>query len=89
MGITLLAQLASTNLGVSFKRLAPSGAEFNPLNRLKELPKQNVPAALQALALMARDGLRALSADRRQSAAASSAAVVDSIRRDRADRRVD
>ena len=52
MAITLVAQLASTNLGVSFKRLAPSGAKFNPLNRLKELPKQNVPAALQALALM-------------------------------------
>jgi flagellar biosynthetic protein FlhB len=52
LGITLLAQLVSTNLGISFKRLAPSGARFNPLNRLKELPKQNVPAALQALALM-------------------------------------
>ena len=52
MAITLVAQLASTNLGISFKRLAPSGAKFNPLNRLKELPKQNVPAALQALALM-------------------------------------
>ena len=52
MGITLAAQLASTNLGVSFKRLAPSVDEFNPLNRLKELPKQNLPAALQAVALM-------------------------------------
>ena len=52
-GITLAAQLASTNLGISFKRLAPSGARFNPLNKLKDLPKQNVPAAIQALALMA------------------------------------
>src|SRR3954452_2298266 len=50
--ITLLAQLVSTNMGISFKRLAPSGARFNPLNRLKDLPKQNMPAALQALALM-------------------------------------
>jgi flagellar biosynthetic protein FlhB len=53
LGITLAAQLASTNLGISFKRLAPSGARFNPLNKLKDLPKQNVPAAIQALALMA------------------------------------
>lgn len=53
LGITLAAQLASTNLGVSLKRLAPSGARFNPLNKLKDLPKQNVPAAIQALVLMA------------------------------------
>jgi flagellar biosynthesis protein FlhB len=53
LGITLLAQLIATNLGVSLKRLAPSGAKFNPINRLKELPKQNLPAALQALGVMA------------------------------------
>jgi flagellar biosynthetic protein FlhB len=53
LGITLVAQLASTNLGISFKRLAPSASRFNPLNKLKELPKQNLPAAIQALALMA------------------------------------
>jgi flagellar biosynthesis protein FlhB len=35
------------------KRLAPSFTRFNPMNRLKELPRQNIPAALQAMALMA------------------------------------
>jgi flagellar biosynthetic protein FlhB len=53
LAVTLAAQLASTNLGISVKRLAPSGARFNPLSKLKDLPKQNVPAAIQAFALMA------------------------------------
>ena len=56
LSITLLAQLLSTNMGISFKRLMPSGARFNPINRLKELPKQNIPAAIQAFALMAAMG---------------------------------
>jgi flagellar biosynthesis protein FlhB len=53
LALTLLAQLVSSNMGISLKRLAPSFTRFNPMNRLKELPKQNVPAALQAMALMA------------------------------------
>jgi flagellar biosynthetic protein FlhB len=39
-------------MGISLKRLAPSFDRFNPLKKLKELPRQNVPAAFQALALM-------------------------------------
>jgi flagellar biosynthesis protein FlhB len=53
MGITLLAQLASTNMGVSLKRLAPSADKFSPLARLKQIPRQNLPNALQAALLMA------------------------------------
>src|SRR4249920_3632932 len=47
LALTLLAQLVSSNMGVSLKRLAPSFTRFNPMNRLKELPRQNIPAALQ------------------------------------------
>jgi flagellar biosynthesis protein FlhB len=51
--LTFMVQLATTNLGISFKRLAPSGAKFNPLKKLKDLPGQNLPSALQALVLIA------------------------------------
>ncbi|HYP09256.1 MAG TPA: EscU/YscU/HrcU family type III secretion system export apparatus switch protein [Bryobacteraceae bacterium] len=53
VAFTVLLQLATTNMGVSFKRFAPTGAKFNPMKRLMELPKQNVPSAVQALVLMA------------------------------------
>lgn len=52
LAITLLAQLFSTNMGVSLKRMAPTVDRINPLKKLKDLPRQNVPAALQALGLM-------------------------------------
>jgi flagellar biosynthetic protein FlhB len=49
LAVTLLVQLASTNMGVSFQRLAPNFSKFNPMSRLKEIPRQNLPVALQAL----------------------------------------
>jgi flagellar biosynthetic protein FlhB len=52
ISLTMLVQLGTTNMGVSLKRLAPSGDKFNPLKRLKDIPKQSVPNAFQALALM-------------------------------------
>lgn len=52
VALTFLAQLATTNMGVSFKRMAPSVDRFNPFKRLKDLPKQNLPAAAQALGVM-------------------------------------
>ena len=67
--------------------LAPSGARFNPLNKLKELPKQNVPAAIQAFASDGRDGLCALPADTRQSAAPNASALVHGAGRCSSDQR--
>ena len=45
---TLALQIGSTNMGVSFGKLAPSFSRFNPLGRLKEIPRQNIPSAFQA-----------------------------------------
>jgi flagellar biosynthesis protein FlhB len=51
-GMTLAIQLAVTRLGVSLKKLAPDPKRLNPMSRLKELPKQNVPALLQAVVML-------------------------------------
>jgi flagellar biosynthesis protein FlhB len=48
VAITLAVQLGITRLGVSLKKLSPDPKRLNPLSRLRELPKQNVPALLQA-----------------------------------------
>ena len=53
VALTVLAQLGVTNMGVSLKRLTPSGDKFNPIKRLKDLPKQNLPNTAQAVVLMA------------------------------------
>lgn len=53
LGTTLAFQIGSTNMGVSFAKLAPDFKRFNPMARLKEIPRQNVPAVLQACALLA------------------------------------
>jgi flagellar biosynthetic protein FlhB len=52
VALTMLVQLGTTNLGISLKRLAPTGAKFNPIQKLKDLRKQNVPNAAQAVVLM-------------------------------------
>ena len=49
---TLLFRLVTTRFGLSLKKLVPDGARFNPLSRLKELPRQTVPALFQAMALL-------------------------------------
>ena len=36
-------RLATTRFGISFKKLIPDGQRFNPLARLQDLPKQNLP----------------------------------------------
>ena len=38
---TLLFRLVTTRFGLSLKKLQPDAARFNPLSRLKELPRQN------------------------------------------------
>jgi len=55
-GVLLLAtlgvQLAVTRMGFSLKKLAPDLKRLNPMARLKELPRQNLPALLQALVML-------------------------------------
>jgi flagellar biosynthesis protein FlhB len=45
-------RLATTRFGISFQKVAPSADRFNPLARLKDLPKQNLPALLQAVVML-------------------------------------
>ena len=49
---TLGFRLATTRFGVSLKKLAPDPARFSPLAKLRELPKQNLPALFQAAILL-------------------------------------
>ena len=48
IAITIFIQLGVTRLGVSLKKLTPDINRLNPLSRLKELPKQNLPSLVQA-----------------------------------------
>ncbi len=48
MAVTLAAQLMVTRMGVSLKKLAPYINRLNPVNRLRQLPRQNIPALIQA-----------------------------------------
>jgi flagellar biosynthetic protein FlhB len=50
--ITLAIQLCVTRLGVSLKKLTPDLQRLNPLSRLRELPKQNLPSLLQAMIMI-------------------------------------
>ncbi len=49
---TVAFRLVTTRFGISFKKLVPDGARFNPMSRLKDLPKQNLPALAQACFLL-------------------------------------
>jgi flagellar biosynthetic protein FlhB len=48
IGITIIVQLVVTGFGFSFKKLTPDLKRLDPLSHLKNLPKQNLPALLQA-----------------------------------------
>ncbi len=52
MLVTLAAQFFVTRLGLSLKKLAPDFNRLNPITRVKELPKQNIPAVLQAIVML-------------------------------------
>lgn len=52
VAVTLVAQLATTRFGFALKRLQPDFRRLNPLARLRDLPRQNVPLFLQALLLL-------------------------------------
>src|SRR5580658_7115789 len=48
IAITIAVQLVVTGFGISWKKLTPDIKRLNPMERLRQLPKQNLPAALQA-----------------------------------------
>jgi flagellar biosynthetic protein FlhB len=49
---TLLIRLATTRFGLSLKKLAPDFKRLDPLARLRELPRQNLPALVEAAVLL-------------------------------------
>jgi flagellar biosynthetic protein FlhB len=50
--ITFAAQMIVTRFGLSAKKLAPDFNRLNPLSKLRELPRQNIPALIQAAIMM-------------------------------------
>ncbi len=50
--VTVAAQLAVTRFGVSLKKLSPDLKRLSPFSKIRELPKQNVPALFQALIML-------------------------------------
>src|ERR1039457_5768650 len=49
---TLGFRLITTRFGLSLKKLAPDPARLNPLSKLRELPRQNLPSLFQAMILL-------------------------------------
>ncbi len=52
MAITVGVQLGVTRMGVSLKKIAPDIKRLNPLTKLRELPRQNLPSLLQAMIMI-------------------------------------
>jgi flagellar biosynthetic protein FlhB len=50
--VTAATHLAVTGFGFSGKNLAPQFGKLNPLGRLRELPRQNLPVFFQAVVLL-------------------------------------
>jgi flagellar biosynthetic protein FlhB len=50
--VTLGIRLGTTQFGLSLKKLAPDLKRLNPISKLKELPKQNLPSLAQAVILL-------------------------------------
>ncbi len=48
----LAAQIFTTKLGLSLSKLAPDLKRLNPINKIKQLPSQNIPQFVQALVLL-------------------------------------
>lgn len=49
---TLLIRLGTTRFGLSLKKLTPDWKRLDPLAKLRELPRQNLPALLEAAVLL-------------------------------------
>ena len=52
IAITIAIQLLVTGFGVSLKKLTPDIKRLNPLEKLQQLPKQNLPSAVQAAVMI-------------------------------------
>jgi flagellar biosynthetic protein FlhB len=52
IAVTLAAQMMVTRFGLSAKKLAPDFSRLSPLAKLRELPRQNFPALVQAVVLL-------------------------------------
>ncbi len=52
LAVTILFQMASTNMGFSFARLAPNFNRLNVVQKLKDMPGNNLWAFFQALVMM-------------------------------------
>ena len=50
--MTVAAQLLSTSLGFSLKKLAPDLKRLNPMARIRQLPGQNLPVLFQSMILL-------------------------------------
>lgn len=50
--VTVAIRLLTTRFGLSLKKLAPDFKRLNPISKLSELPKQNLPALGQAVILI-------------------------------------
>jgi flagellar biosynthetic protein FlhB len=50
--VTVAVQILSTNMGFSFAKLAPSLSRFKPMSRLKAIPRENLPQAVQAMLVL-------------------------------------
>ena len=48
----LALQLVTTRGGLSLKKLGPDFQKLNPVTKLKQIPRQGIPSALQATALL-------------------------------------
>ncbi|HEX4276083.1 MAG TPA: EscU/YscU/HrcU family type III secretion system export apparatus switch protein [Bryobacteraceae bacterium] len=48
IAITIAVQLVVTGFGISLKKLTPDFKRLNPIERLRQIPRQNLPATLQA-----------------------------------------
>ena len=57
IAITLAIQFGVTRMGLSLKKLTPDFKRLDPLAHLKELPKQNFPALMQAAVMIPAFGL--------------------------------
>ncbi len=52
LAATLAVQLAATKMGLSLQKVAPDFKRLNPLRKLRELPRQNLPSVVQAAVLI-------------------------------------
>ncbi len=53
VGTALAFQLGSTRLGASLTKLVPSFSHFQPFSKIKNIPTQGLPSALQAVVMLA------------------------------------